>query len=149
MTKAEFNILLASSSRFAYDFAKNYVADDLPSDFKYTVQLNVSRDNPGLTQFDIYPNDNDKIVELITATQVVELLCRKDKVPVWIDISVVSIYKNFTVFSLLCAGRYSADANEFYYSKQGTGPFGIKSPVFPPGYKDDGSKFKLKKNESF
>ena len=149
MTKTEFHTLLVDSTRHSFDFAKKYVLDNLPNDFKYTVKLNASLDDPNLKQFDIYPNDNDKVVKLISATEVVDLLCRKDKVPVWINVSVDSIYKNSTVFELLCAGRYSSDTNEFYYSKQGTGPFGIKSPIFPIGFKDDGTKFHLKKKKSF
>jgi len=149
MTKTEFHNLLTKSSRLSFDFAKNFVLDSLPNNFKYTVKLNFSNDDPTLKQFDIYPSDNDKIVEYITATEVEDLLCRKNKVPVWIDISVESIHKNHTVFQLLCAGRYSDDINEFYYEKGGTGPFGIKSPVFPPGYKNDGTKFRLKKKRSF
>ncbi|MDH4472869.1 MAG: hypothetical protein QE487_09690 [Fluviicola sp.] len=149
MTKTEFHSLLTDSSKLSFEFAKNYVHDNLPNDFKYTVKLNVSHDDPNLKQFDIYPSDNDKTVELITATEVVDLLCRKNKVPVWLDISVESFNKNHTVFQLLCAGRYSDDANEFYYQKSGTGPFGIKSPVLPASYKDEQTKFSLKKKKSF
>lgn len=145
MTKTAFYKLLTDCSKLAFDFAKNYVLDDLPNDFKYTVRLNFSQDDPNLKQFDIYPNDKDKTVELITATEVVDLLCRKNKVPVWIDISVEAVNKNHTVFQVLCAGRYSDNLNEFYYQKGGTGPFGIKSPAFPLGYKNDGIKFSLKK----
>jgi hypothetical protein len=149
MTKTEFHNLLVDSSKSAFDFAKNYVSDNLPNDFKYTVRLNSSNDDPNLKQFDIYPSDNDKTIEFITVTEVVELLYRKNKVPVWIDISVESTTKNNTIFQLLCAGRYSDDNNEYYYQKRGTGLFGIKSPVFPPRYNDDGTKFSLKKKKSF
>jgi hypothetical protein len=144
MTKTEFHNLLTDSSKLSFDFAQKYLLDILPIEFKYSVQLNVSQDNPNLEKFEIYPNDNNKTVELITATEVVDLLCRNEKVPVWIDISVESVHKSSTVFRLLCAGRYSSDTNEFYYSKQGTGPFGIKSPTFPPSYENDGTKFSLK-----
>ena len=149
MTKIEFQALLAQCSQYSFRFAKEFVLDDLPTDFKYTVELNSSHDDPNLKQFDMYPGDNDKIVELITASEVVDLLCRNNKVPVWIDISVLSCSKKYTVFQLLSAGRYTDDANEFYYQKRGTGPFGIKSPAFPPGYKNDGTKFSLKKKKSF
>jgi len=141
--KPEFQSLLTHSSKLAFDFAKKYVSNNLPNEFRYTVQLNVSQDDPNLKQFDIYPSDNEKVIELITNIEIVDLLCRNDKVPVWIDISVDCVYKTFTVFRLLCAGRYSSDDNEFYYSKNGTGPFGIKSPTLSPEY-IDGAKFKLK-----
>ena len=149
MTKSEFHTLLMHASNLSFDFAKNYVTDDLPPDFTYTVILNTSTDDPGLTQFDIYSEDSNKEVKHITVHEVVDLLCRKNKVPVWIDISVASVYKNHTVFQLLCAGRYSDDIHEFYYQDGDTGPFGIKSPAWPPGYKNDGSKFSLKKKNSF
>jgi len=149
MTKTEFHTLLLESTRRSFDFAKRYVLDNLPDDFIYTVKLNASNDDLALTQFDIYPNDNNKVVKLISATEVVDLLCRKDKVPVWIDVSVESVYKNKTVFELICAGRYSADTNEYYYNKSESGPFGIKSPTFPIGYKNDDTKFYLRKKKSF
>lgn len=145
MTKDEFLKLLRKSSKSSYDFAKIYVRNKLPTDFKYSAVLNSSFDDPTLTEFDIYPEDNGKMINLIDENEVVELLCRKGKVPVWIDISVESVYKNKTIFRLYCAGRYSDDEEEFYYNKQGTGSFGIKSPILPIGYVE-GQKFKLKNN---
>jgi len=143
MTKEFFLQLLKKSSVLSYSFAKNYVVNELPEDFKYSVELNVSYDDPSLTQFDMYPNENDTKILLINELEVVELLCRNGKVPVWIDISVDCVYKNKTIFNLECAGRYSDDEKEFYYNRNDTGPFGIKGPTFPIGY-IDGKKFKLK-----
>ena len=143
MTKNDFLKLLRHSSKTAYDFAQNYVVDELPVDFKYSLTLNGSSDDPSLTQFDIYPSDNDKMVELVEEQEVVELLCRNEKVPVWIDISVESVYKGKTIFRLLCAGRYSDNEKEFYYNDNGTGAFGVKSPNLPIDFVE-GKKFKLK-----
>ena len=135
--------MLAHASNLSLDLAKRYVADNLPGNFKYSVRLNVSEDDISLKQFDIYPADNDKTVDLITADKVISLLCRNGKVPVWIDISVKHTYEDLTVFELMCAGRYAADEKEFYYLKAGTGPFGIKSPALPIDYME-GVKFNLK-----
>ncbi|MBD8080958.1 hypothetical protein [Chryseobacterium caseinilyticum] len=143
MTKDVFLQLLRKCSISSYDFAKNYVINDLPTTFLYSINLNDSYDDPAQTQFDIYPEDSGKKIRLIDEKQVVNLLCRKNKVPVWIDISVQCVHKNKTIFSLDCAGRYSDDENEFYYKKRGTGSFGIKSPVFPVDY-IEGEKFRLK-----
>ena len=146
MEKPDFHSLLNNSTKLCVDFAENYVLDVLSKNVKYKVLFNVSQDNPDLEQFDIYPKDNNRVVQLVSDAEVVELLYRNGKVPVWIDISVESAHNGFTVIQLLCSGRYSAASNEFYYSKSGTGPFGIKSPTFPPNYKD-GTKFKLKKTK--
>jgi hypothetical protein len=146
MTNTEFLELLKKSSNLSYDFAKEYIIDELKPIYIYSVSLNISVDNPNMKQFDIYPIDNNKKVEYISDKEVVKLLCRNEKVPVWINISVESIYKDQTIFRLLCAGRYSEVENEFYYYKGGTGPFGIKSPTFPPNY-IEGVKFKLKERK--
>ncbi len=143
MTKSEFQTLLSYSSNITLDFARTHVTDNLPNDFRYSVRLNASVDDINLKQFDIYPSDNGKIIDFITAERVINLLNRNGKVPVWIDISIEYVHKNFTVFQLLCAGRYSADENEFYYLKGGTGPFGIKRPTLPIDYVE-GVKFDLK-----
>jgi hypothetical protein len=143
MTNLELHALLFHSSKMALSLAKIYVVDNMPNEFKYSVHLNISKDDINLKQFDIYPSDNGKVVELITANEVVNLLNRSGKVPVWIDISVEHTVKEFTIFRLLCAGRYSAEESDFYYSQGGTGPFGIKSPRFPIDY-IEGVKFKLK-----
>ena len=145
MTNEAFFELLITSSKLAYDFAKNFVVDELPVNFKYSVNLNESFDDRNSTIFDSFPDDNDKSVELIDAEEVVELLCRNNKTPVWIDISVEGIFNQQTVFRLLCAGRYSSDEQELYYVKNGTGPFGIKSPALPVDFVE-GEKFKLRAN---
>lgn len=149
MTKDDFHELLTLATNAAYEFAKNYVLDDLPNNFTYTVKLNSSCDNPLLTQFDTYPADDNKTVEYITAAEAVDLLCRKNKVPVWIDINVHAVHRKHTVLELLCAGRYTDDLNELYYQKRGSGPFGIKSSVLPPAYQKNGKKFSLKPKKSF
>ncbi len=144
MNKPDFLFLLLGASYDAFRFAKKYVKNKLVPEFRYELELNVSDDDPELIQFDIYPEDNGKIYYDLTEKEVVDILCRNNKVPVWIDINVVKSDRQKTTLKLSCAGRYSSDRNEFYYINGGSGPFGIKSPVFPPTYKE-GTKFRLKK----
>ncbi len=142
MTKIEFQFHLAGASILAYRFAKNYLTNNLPIKFKYNVVLNGSSDDPGLKQFDVYPDDNGIIKNSLTEAEVVDLLFRKDKVPVWIDINVCESNKEETIFNLLCAGRYSNNKDEFYYNHNGSGPFGVKSPILPVNFVE-GNKFKI------
>jgi hypothetical protein len=144
MNKSDFLFLLLGASYASFKFAKEFVKNDLKPEFKYDLELNISHDNPELKQFDIYPDDNEKKYFDLTDKEVIEILCRKNKVPVWIDIAVCKSDRKKTTFKLLCAGRYSDDKNEFYYTDNGSGPFGIKSPNHPIGYKT-GTKFRLKK----
>ena len=143
MTKQEFLFHLQSASIVALKFAEHYVKNKLTNNFKYNVILNASNDNPNLTQFDIYPEDVGKIKLDLKNKEVVELLYRNGKIPVWIDINVLKSNKSITTFNLLCAGRYSNNKKEYYYNENGSRPFGIKSPKLPIDYKE-GNKFKLR-----
>lgn len=143
MTKEEFLILINGASFVSFKFAEKYLKDKLIPEFRYNVFLNISHDDPSLIQFDIYPEDDDRIEIGLTDKQVLDLIYRSGKVPVWIDIAVSKSDRKTTTFKLLCAGRYSDNKDEYYYQSGGTGPFGIKSPNLPINYKE-GKKFRLK-----
>jgi hypothetical protein len=147
MEKTDFHSLLLAVTESAINFAKRYVSDEIPPKCRYDVQLNFSQDSETLTQFDLYPEDYGKQFDALGADAVVDLLYRKGKIPVWIDISVKAVSSETTTLRLLCAGRYSDDPGEFYYESSGSGPFGIKSPNFPPGF-EEGQKFSLSRGDS-
>lgn len=142
MTKNEFQFHLAGASIQAYRFAMKFVNNKLPIEFRFVLELNVSSDEKAHDKFDIYPNDNGKISSEISETEVVELLYRKGKIPVWIDINVYKADNKSTTFKLLCAGRYTNIKKDYYYNHNGSGPFGIKSPILPPNYVE-GTKFEI------
>ena len=142
MTKSEFQKYLVKSSLYAFEFAKKYVNDELFTDFKYNLILNMSKDDDCDDKFDLYPEDNGVIKLSLSKNEVIEVLCRKEKVPVWIDINVLKTSQKATIFKLLCSGRYTNIEEELYYYKRGTGPFGIKSPILPNDY-IEGEKFYL------
>ena len=142
MTKSEFQKYLVKSSLYAFEFAKKYVNDELFTDFKYNLILNMSKDDYCDDKFDLYPEDNGVIKLSLSKNEVIEVLCRKEKVPVWIDINVLKTSQKATIFNLLCSGRYTNIEEELYYYKRGTGPFGIKSPILPNDY-IEGEKFYL------
>ena len=142
MTKQEFLFQLKGASFVALKFAERYVKDKLATDFKYNTIFTPPNIYGDVDQFDIYPEDAGLIKLNLTDIEVVDLLYRKNKVPIWIDINVLKSSRKTTTFNLLCAGRYSDNKDEYYYRDNGSAPFGIKSPQFPVGYKD-GEKFRL------
>ncbi|TPG37631.1 hypothetical protein [Flavobacterium pectinovorum] len=145
MTKQEFSFRLKNSSIEAVKFAERYITDKLTNDFKYNVIFTPGNDEEDFNKFDVYPEDDGIIKLNLTEIEVIDLLCRKNKIPVWIDICVLKSSRKITTFDLLCAGRYSNNEEEFYYNDSKSGPFGIKSPTFPIGYKE-GEKFNLNKS---
>lgn len=75
--------------------------------------------------------------------EVVDLLYRSEKVPIWININVLKSSRNSTTFNLFCAGQFSDDKKKFYYNYNGSGLLGVKRPKLPINYKE-GEKFRLK-----
>lgn len=142
MTKIEFKFHLEGASIQAYRFGMKYLSNHLPIQFKYNVELNGSSDNPNLDQFEIYPEDNGIVKKGLSNDQIVDLLYRKGKIPVWIDINICKSNNQETTFNLLCAGRYTNIKSEYYYNHNGSGPFGVKSPILPPNY-IEGTKFEI------
>lgn len=142
MTKQEFLFQLKGASFVALKFTECYVKDKLTTDFKYNVIFTPPNIYENINQFDFYPEDEGIIKLNLTDDEVVDLLYRKNKIPVWIDISVLKSNRKTTTFNLLCAGKYSDNKEDYYYLDSGSAPFGIKSPQFPVGYKD-GEKFRL------
>lgn len=147
MTQQEFSFRLKNASFTALDFAERYVSNKLKPNFRYNVIFTFPNHDNNV-KFDIYPEDEGIIKLNLTNIEVIDLLYRKNKVPIWIDINVLKSSRKTTTFNLLCAGRYSDDDDELYYNEDHAGPFGIKSPTFPIGYKE-GKKFKLEKTNIF
>lgn len=142
MSEADFHIWLIAASFLAVRFGQRYVTQTLPFEFRYDVHLNQSCDNHATPDDRLYPNDNDRVVTVASESDVVSLLYREGRCPQWIDISVTRVGDSFTELRLLCCGRFTDDRAKMYYSDRGLGPFGVKSPVFPPDYKE-GSRFSL------
>ena len=135
MQPNEFRSLLDIASRAAIDFANQHVTQSLNYCCVYDVFLNQSHDAHATAEMTLYPEDDNVVRKRLSAAEVVELLCRNSKCPQWIDISATGVNPQFTVMTLLCCGRYVDDRSKLYYeARQGTGPFGIKSPNLPRDY---------------
>ena len=143
MTKAEFKALLAAASGWAVQCAQAMVTQPLPRSFRYHVQLNQSYDRHATDDEIFHPEDDGKAFAGLSEDEVVALLWREGRCPEWIDISAEAVGPTYTLLNLLCCGRYSDDPDKMYYAKRGQGPFGIKSPVLPVGWKE-GVRFGLK-----
>jgi hypothetical protein len=147
MKKEAFTDLLQSVSVASRDFASRYVHNALPDSFLYFVHLNQSFDNNPLKPNElIFPDDVAKFGERVgplAIGAVVDLIWRDGLLPEWVDISTVQADAQHTYFQLLCCGRFTSDDALLYYAKRGQGPFGIKSPKFPPHWSEKQERFDL------
>ena len=149
MNKNEFSELLHQCSKLSYDFALKYVINELPEKFMY--QLNINAPYEELIEdeecFPELTTKGQEYTDPMTHNSVVDELWRNGKVPEWIDISVFRTDKEYTYFTLTCCNRFTAKNELYYYIRNDNGPFGIKSPVFPPEWefedKNKNKKFDL------
>ena len=143
MTKSTFLNRLQQVSTLNRDFAERFVSNDLPRSFRYLPRLNQSFDgNPPKPGEHVFPHDTDPAAPL-TAVEVADLLCREDRVPEWIDISIRRVDAEHTYFELLCCGRFTDDDALLYYQDTDFAPFGCKSPSFPPRWSEERDRFDL------
>lgn len=144
MRKEDFYHQLIAASSATLRIGQQYVSNHLNHDLAYVVVLNQSYDAERKNDEIVYPEDNGKVHCHLSQLEVVDLLHRDNRCPMWIDISVAGADEKVTLLILLCCGRYHADESRLYYNWQGTQPFGIKSPNLPFDWKE-GTKFELKK----
>ena len=133
ITRPEFEVLLRKATDQAIETARAYVAESLPADTRYDVALNQSNDRSA-GDIVTFRRDDGVTRSGLTADEVVELLYRHGRCPVWVDVSAKAISSSHTVVQLLCSGRYTNSAEALYYKARGLGPFGVKSPRLPPGH---------------
>ena len=142
MSRSQCIEFLAKASASSLDFARRYVVNELPETLRYHVLLNQSFDDNAKPDERVYPEDDRCEYPSLPAEAVADLLLRDGRCPEWIDVAVEAQAEDYTQMRLLCCGRYTDDQSRMYYTRQGTGPFGIESPNLPPGYRE-GTKFRL------
>jgi hypothetical protein len=138
MNKKEFRNLLQSSSNYCVEFSRNYLFNPLDGRIHYLVKPNSSYDrNPLKGDEEIYPEDSLKDGEeyiSMNEDEVVEYFWRNGKVPEWIDVSPKKESNGVVYLELMACGRYTANEDAMYYTRNGNGPFGIKGPILPKGW---------------
>jgi len=129
MEKDDFRAYLIAASYWAIQLLEKSTKKVLSYEFAYDVELNQSMDKGGCEEFAYYPEDDGKVCLQQSIDDVVALLVRDSKVPVWIDIDVKTDSSKTTTLRLVCAGRFTNKKDRMYYSNVGQGPFGIKIAI--------------------
>ncbi len=152
MTRVRFEQALRGASEASRQFALSVVTNDLPMDYRYVAFMNQSFDESPLGADEtVYPDDPLRVGDLdlpLSSAEIVQLLCRDDAVPEWIDISAYRVIDRSTVFSLVCCGRFTPNAERLYYADSDLSPFGIKSPVLPNRWTKEQGRFDLNTTRS-
>src|SRR5690554_1342635 len=121
MTKIEFLFYLQEASFQALKFVENNMKTELKTNFRYNVIFAEPTNETICSEFDMYEDDCGKIKLDLVEEEVIDLLYRKDKLPIWIDMNVLKSSRKSTTFNLLCSIRYLDDEETFYYNHNNLG----------------------------
>jgi len=129
---------LKEAARRAVEFARCFVVEPLPDAVVFLVYPNQSYDgNPRVGDEVVFPEDalpGGGRHGPWSAKQAADFLCRKGRVPEWVNVAVSGEGGGHTEVSLRCCGRFTARDDMLYHSAGGLPPFSVKGPELPPGW---------------
>ena len=139
MTRLEFRELLLKATADVIALTREYVWNTIPDRVQYRVFQNQSYDrHPDGRILTDYPDDSVPVEGFHLFTDpddVVNYLWRDKGVPQWINVNIAEVTPDLTSVDLVCCGRYTAEEESLYYTTWGMGPFGVKGPWYPPGWR--------------
>jgi len=129
MNRDSISVLLRKASKHTVVFARTMVSDTLPEELRYRL-----RSERGIIQLTV-----------LTEAEVMDLVLSDAGVLSWVDLAVCGADETFTYIGIdLARDRVTEEKATVYFSR-GMGPFGIKSPAFPVGWKsvEESGRFKI------
>lgn len=131
----------------ARDFARRFIAETLPDELRFRVRLNSSYDgNPLVKDETVFPNDSGyekaNAFKDCSEQEVLDLLWRDERVPEWINFSVIGENGAVTIIEVLSCGRFTADEGLLYHLREGRPPFHVLGPALPPEW-NEGERFSI------
>ncbi len=126
--------------------ANDFVVQDLSaSSVEFRVYPNQSYDENLRPGEEVFPDESladDEFHGPWSRDRVLEFLWRSGAVPEWIDVAVEHQEGGTTVVGLRSCGRFTSIPEYLYYTRGDCPPFGVKSPILPPGW-TEGTRFDL------
>ncbi len=124
MNSETFIARLNLASNSALKLARKFTFNEISENRVYEIQPECLKNNEHLTEFE-RANLKSRERELnrkFTAAEVAARLVVENKVPIWINCSVVRSQKSKTVIELMTSTRFSEDS-EFMHQHEGYPPF--------------------------
>jgi hypothetical protein len=144
----EAHLLLAA--QHAISFAREFVRQELPSEFVFLIYPNQSYDGmPRTGDEEVFPDESlpeGQFLGPFSVQQAMSFLWRNERVPEWIDVSVRAENAHHSAIALRCCGRFTAEDELLYHRyPNSVPPLSIKSPPIPPGWEsvEKSGKFDL------
>ncbi|MEQ8789523.1 MAG: hypothetical protein RIC55_24730 [Pirellulaceae bacterium] len=150
MDKITFGSRFQAAAAKAYVYATSMISEALPPNLRVNLHLNSSYEGNPLDSHEVvYPADSERNQDSLQALEIVDAaseLWRDNRVPEWIDLSVIDCTDELTIIRALCCGRFTDDESRLYHIQEGYPPFHVLSPVLPPNWRsvEDDGRFSLR-----
>ncbi|HAF29513.1 MAG TPA: hypothetical protein DCG75_10740 [Bacteroidales bacterium] len=145
MDRDTFKNRLETAGKTAVDFARKFVWNKLSDNLIFVIQPNSLEISEYLNETE-KQNLRERISELdeqLNLEEAIDRLFLNEKVPVWIDCSVIKSKKNHSVIQLLTSRRFRTDS-ELHHQSELYPPFHVN--IQNPPYFDIDSKEKFEAN---
>jgi hypothetical protein len=124
---------LDQSLKVLMDLTRQLCYNDLAEPFAFVIQPSGTDSHSGLNELEkkhltVLKRQANK---LLTADEVVEILCHDNKVPLWINTTIFESRPDLTVVHLLCSRRLRT-CDQLYNRAVKYPPFHLLAPI--PGY---------------
>jgi len=147
MEKELFEKRLKESSEKAIAFSRQFIIQNIPSDYSYRIFTNQSYDeNPLIDDEEVFPDETLKKGTYLAKRNIQDVsayLWRDGKVPEWINMTIHDFKKYHTFIALECCGRFTKNDALLYHHHGGWPPFHLLGPATPPDWEniDKNGKF--------
>jgi hypothetical protein len=145
METSKFKQHLENSLKLLLDITRLNCYNKISENFSFIIEPSGREFHDGLTDFEKknLVSLNKYANKLLTADQVVDLLCHNDEVPLWINTTVYESKEDLTVIHLFCSRRLRHD-NELFHQAVKYPPFNVLVWVPPdPLKKEIDGKFDI------
>ena len=132
MNKNEFRQRLDFATKQVFELTRQFCINELVDNYRFILVPSARTYDEHLTsrEQDVLAIWNKYENTLLTADEIVDMLVRDSKVPLWINITISESREEVTIIELLCSRRLRND--EELHHNQETPPFHILSPPMPP-----------------
>jgi len=147
MDRETFGARFREAAAACRDVALQFVEEALPRALRFRLRLNSSYDgNPLHADEVVFPEDSapDRARQVLScdAADVVAALYRSDRVPEWVNLSVIGATPAVTIIEVLACGRFTANEGLLYHRREGRPPFHVLGPTLPVGWVE-GQRFSI------
>lgn len=122
--------------RSTIEFTKHIVTTELPEKYRFVYYTDKSVPLEALVLPTKYSGEGNSsyLGSILTKTELLDLLFLNGTVPMWVNLNVLNVIGDVTLFEVMSGMGYSDDYDKLMHQTEGYPPFHSLSPNLPPDF---------------